>query len=202
MPASSRTLYRGPTPLRPRSTCPVCCPASSAARPVRPCALRSAFLEDPALLGRLLSELAALLPFAPILIVDQAEEVFTLARSKQDEKARIAVLEMLRQLNSARGGFKVIVSIRTEYLGRMVDRLRLGARDIRGVREYLLTDFNAEFLARAIRHPTSREPIPYSAVPPFEKYQFSYADSYPTQSPRGCSSYGRPARIAYCHFCR
>ena len=129
--------------------------------------------------------MAASLPFAPILIVDQAEEVFTLAKSKEDEKARNAVLEMLRLLNTARGGFKVIVSIRTEYLGRMVDRLRLGARDIRGVREYLLTDFNAEFLARAIRHPTSREPIPHAAEPPFTKYRFSYAGTVPEAIAQG-----------------
>jgi hypothetical protein len=100
-------------------------------------ALRQALLDDPALLGRLLAELGERLPYTPILLIDQAEEVLTLAREKGDEAVRAAALEMLRQAAERAGRFKVVVALRTEYYGRFVDGLRRGVRPAHGVHEYL-----------------------------------------------------------------
>ena len=148
-------------------------------QPATPESLRGAMVDDPALLGRVLTAIAAALPFAPVLILDQAEEIFTLARTDAELRDRRAALDMLRLVNQAEGDFKVIVSLRTEYLGRLVDRLRQGARDIRGVREYLLTDFDAPALAEAIRRPTTRTPIAHAAEIPFDRYGFSYDAGVP-----------------------
>jgi WD40 repeat protein len=142
-------------------------------------ALRAALVADHSLLGRLLGELGKRLPFASILVIDQAEEVFTLARTPMDAENRRQTLEMLRLAGEA-GDFKIILSLRTEYYGRFVDGLRQGVRPGRSVREYLLTDFDQDRLADAILKPTE---FP-------KKYDFRYADGL-------AASLGREI-VAYC----
>ena len=142
-------------------------------------ALRAALLADPALLGRLLAELGKRLPFAPILVIDQAEEVFTLARAPLDTDNRTQTLEMLRLAGEA-GDFKIILSLRTEYYGRFVDSLRRGVRPGTSVREYLLTDFDEDRLAEAIRRPTD-----------FPKYHFRYANGVAANLARAVVAYCR-----------
>jgi WD40 repeat protein len=126
--------------------------------------LRQALLAAPALLGRLLAEIGQRLPFTPVLVIDQAEEVFTLAHERGDEAARAASLEMLRQASETAGRFKVVIALRTEYYGRFVDGLRRGVRPAYGVREYLLTDLDEGQLTEAILRPTR-----------FGQYGFRYA---------------------------
>jgi hypothetical protein len=82
---------------------------------------------------------------------------------------------MLRQTIHAAGDFKVILSLRTEYYGRLVDRLRRGLHDTNSIREYLLTDFGEQDLVDAIRRPTDRKQIAHASEVPFEKYGFDYA---------------------------
>ena len=140
-----------------------------------PEAVRAAMAADPDFLGRLLAGIAAKLPYTPVLVIDQAEEVFTLARTPADEAARNRALDSLRRAAAQGGGFKLVMSLRTEYHGRLVDRLRKGGRDT-GVRAYLLTDFGLDDLVDAITRPTAERPIPHSTEVPFEKYGFKYAD--------------------------
>ena len=142
-------------------------------RPEPVCAVLRA---DPARFGKLLKEITRRLPHALVLVIDQAEEIFTLARDPRDaENGRLAV-ELLRKAMAESGNFKIIVSLRTEYYGRFIDGLRTGVRDVVGVREYLLTDFGPGSLVEAIRRPTCTEPIPGATEVPFEKYGFRYAD--------------------------
>ena len=131
---------------------------------------------DPARFGRLLKEISRRLPHALILVIDQAEEIFTLAKDPKDARNGQEAIELLRKAMAESGNFKIIISLRTEYYGKFIDRLRTGIRDVVGVREYLLTDFGAKSLVEAIRRPTSHEPIPGATEIPFEKYGFSYAD--------------------------
>ncbi|MFO0798483.1 MAG: tetratricopeptide repeat protein [Gemmataceae bacterium] len=138
-------------------------------------ALRDALQADPGLLGRLLAELGRVLPFTPVLVIDQAEEVFTLARTPADEANRARALEMLRRAAGGPGGFKVVVSLRTEYHGRLTDKLRKGSQPGAGVRDYLLTDFGQEALTEVIRRPTSPTPVEHAAEIPAEKYGFRFA---------------------------
>jgi formylglycine-generating enzyme required for sulfatase activity/tetratricopeptide (TPR) repeat protein len=139
-------------------------------------AVRAAIQNDPALLGRLLAALGAALPFGIVLVIDQGEEVFTLARDEKDATNRRLALDVLRRTLEVTGNFKLIVALRTEYFGRFVDRLRRGAVDSTGVREYLLADFDEATLAEAVRRPTSDKAIPYASEVPFAKYGFRYAD--------------------------
>jgi hypothetical protein len=151
-------------------------------------ALRAALRADAGLLGRLLAELARAVPYTPVLVIDQAEEVFTLARTPADEANRALALEMLRRAAATPGGFKLIVSLRTEYHGRFVDRLRRGA-GAAGVREYLLTDFGTDALVEVIRRPTATARVPHAAEVPFEKYRFRYADGVAEAIARTAQAY-------------
>jgi hypothetical protein len=120
--------------------------------------LRAALCADAGLLAVLLAKLGEMLPGAPVLVIDQSEEVFTLARTLDPKEAlanRKAALEMLRLASEAAGNFKIIISLRTEYYGRFVAGLRSGVRQGKGVREYLLTDLDEARLSKAILRPTT-----------------------------------------------
>ena len=138
--------------------------------------VRAVLRSDPGLLGKILSSMSARLPFAIILVIDQGEEVFTLAQTPEDLKRGHQSLDMLRRTVSTAGDFKIIFCLRTEYYGRVIDRLRRGLQDTGRIREYLLTDFDEDSLLEAIRRPTSADEIPYSAEIPFNQYGFRYAD--------------------------
>jgi hypothetical protein len=154
-----------------------------------PRALRDALRADRSLLGRLLTALAERLPYVLVLVIDQGEEVFTLARTKEDEDNRGLVLEMLRRLVGVPGKFKVIVSLRTEYYGRLIDGLRQGLRDMGGVRDYLLTELDETQLAAAILRPTATDAIPYTSDVPSAKYRFRYEEGAATEIARRAWEY-------------
>jgi WD40 repeat protein len=144
--------------------------------PVESARVRQRLQEDATLLGRTLAALGETLPFGVMLVIDQAEEILTLNWRQEDQPRRDRSFEMLRETLDCPGDYKLIIALRTEYYGRLVDRLRSGARDTAGVREYLLTDFDEGPLTKAILRPTSKQEVPYSSEVPFAKYGFSYAD--------------------------
>ena len=59
---------------------------------------RERLLADTSLLSHVLGRLSRDLPVTPVLVIDQAEEMFTLARSPVEEWGRGRVLEMIRQV--------------------------------------------------------------------------------------------------------
>jgi WD40 repeat protein len=152
-------------------------------------ALGKELSEDPALLGRVLAALGDALPYGLVLVIDQGEEIFTLVPTpKEDQDSRAALealrqndqvrevaLEMLRRAAPARGNFKIIVSLRTEYCGRLMAWLRWNWQDSTRVREYLLAPLSEGQLAEAIKRPTSATEIPHTSKAPYEKYNFQYA---------------------------
>ena len=138
--------------------------------------VRALLRSDPSLLGQIMAAISNRLPFTAILVIDQGEEVFTLAQTAEDQQRGRQALDMLRRTVGAAGDFKVIFCLRTEYYGRLIDRLRRGLHDPGSIREYLLTDFDEQELLDAICRPTSNARIPYTSEVPHEKYGFRYAD--------------------------
>jgi hypothetical protein len=126
------------------------------------------------LLGRLLAALAERLPYTLVLVIDQGEEVFTLARTWEDEDSRGLALEMLRRVLEAPGRFKVIISLRTEYYGRLLAALGQDVRSAVGVRDYLLTELQERELSEAILRPTATARIAHASEVPADKYRFHY----------------------------
>ena len=159
--------------------------------------LAERLLADTSLLSNVLGRLSRPLPVTPVLVIDQAEEMFTLARSAVEEWARGRVLEMIRQVGDRRGDFKLIVSLRTEYYGRLVSALRRGLTEADGVREYLLADLDIPAMVRVIERPASRERLPHAAEIPFQKYQgFDYAEGVPEAIARQVARHGRTDGVA------
>jgi WD40 repeat protein len=111
--------------------------------------LRTKLWENPRLLSDLLIALADQLPHILVLVIDQFEEVFTLA----NEENRRRVLEMLRGVIASQGKFKIILSLRTEYYGRLIHQLRRNVHRFRGVRDYFLADLDKAQLSEAIVRP-------------------------------------------------
>ena len=136
--------------------------------------VRGMLRADPAALGQLLAAISDCLPFAAVLVIDQGEEVFTLAQTPEDLQRGRQALDMLRRTVHASGDFKVVFSLRTEYYGRVIDRLRRDFHDTGSIREYLLTDFGEQALIDAIQRPTSANRISHAAEIPFDKYGFRY----------------------------
>ena len=93
-------------------------------RPADYTTLRAALAQDAGLLKDLLTRMAARLPHALVLVFDQAEEVFTLARTPEEVSDRDHALRMLQRLVDVKADVKLIVSLRTEYYGRLLDHLR------------------------------------------------------------------------------
>ncbi len=99
------------------------------------------------------------LPHALVLLIDQAEEFFTFSRTPEEIRDRDHALKMIQRLVDIKADVKLIVTLRTEYYGRLLDHLRAGRRDFSGVRDDLLRDFSLPSLIAAIERPTSAEPI-------------------------------------------
>ena len=64
------------------------------------------------------------MPHALVLVFDQAEELFTLARTPEEVAGRDHALRMLQRVVDVRADVKLIISLRTEYYGRLLDHLR------------------------------------------------------------------------------
>ena len=141
--------------------------------------LRAALRHDVHLLADMISRMAGRLPYALVLVLDQAEEVFTLAKTPEEVAGRDHGLRMLQRLVDVQADVKLIVALRTEYYGRLLDHLRAGRRDLIGVRDDLLRDFSRSALIEAITRPTSETPLVPGQPAPREQYGFRYAEGIP-----------------------
>ena len=141
--------------------------------------LREALRRDSQLLAEILARIAGRLPYALVLVFDQIEEVFTLAKTPEEVAGRDHALRMLQRVVDVRADVKLIISLRTEYYGRLLDHLRAGRRDLTGVRDDLLRDFSRSALIEAITRPTSETPLADGQPSPREKYGFRYAEGIP-----------------------
>ena len=141
--------------------------------------LREALRRDVHLLADILSRMAGRLPYALVLVLDQAEEVFTLAKTPEEVAGRDHGLRMLQRLVDVQADVKLIVSLRTEYYGRLLDHLRAGRRDLTGVRDDLLRDFSRSALIEAITRPTSETPLAPGQPSPRETVRLPLRRGHP-----------------------
>ena len=138
--------------------------------------LRAALARDASLFSTLLARMAAPLPHALVLFIDQAEEFFTFSRSPEEIRDRDHALKMIQRVVDLKADVKLIITLRTEYYGRLLDHLRAGRRDFSGVRDELLRDFSLPSLIAAIERPTSPEPLEHGLPAPRAKYGFRFAE--------------------------
>jgi len=144
-------------------------------------ALRAALAQDATLFSTLLARMAAALPHALVLVIDQAEEFFTLSRSPEEIRDRDHALKMIQRVVDLKADVKLIITLRTEYYGRLLDHLRAGRRDFSRVRDDLLRDFSLPSLIAAIERPTLESSIAPGQPSPREKYGFRFGEGVAAQ---------------------
>jgi WD40 repeat protein len=138
-----------------------------------PADLTARLRADSGLLHKILHALSTALPFAVLLIIDQAEEIFTQSQAPE------ALATLSKIAASREGDYKLIVSLRTEYYGRLINALRKGLHRFDTIREYLLLDFGEDDLVEAIERPAVDHAIPHTHEIPARKYGFSFQPGLP-----------------------
>ena len=152
-------------------------------------ALQVALRDKPSLFAQLLAALGASLPETLVLVLDQAEEVFTLADAMRGPDPR--ALAMIASVAGGSGDYKLVVSLRTEYYGRMVV-LCGSTRPIRaGFRDYLLSDLDESQILEAILRPALDTAIPHATEVPYQRYRFRYEAGVAEEIARGVLEAGR-----------
>jgi hypothetical protein len=86
---------------------------------------------------------------------------------------------MLSRVGEGRGDYKVIVSLRTEFYGRLIGSLRQGPQGATGVRDYFLADLDFDALVAFVTLPTADRPIDHAREIPRDRYGFRYAEGVP-----------------------
>ncbi|MDI3560241.1 ATP-binding protein [Bradyrhizobium sp. Arg816] len=122
-------------------------------------------------LVELLARLASALPETLTVVIDQVEELFTLKPGKEGNAERERFFDFMHEYLRAEMDLKIILTLRTEYFGRLLARLRHTPFDATRVADYLLTDLNEQQLIEAIVRPTAAKPIDGFSAPP---YRFRY----------------------------
>jgi hypothetical protein len=127
----------------------------------------------------------------PVIVIDQAEEVFTLdldpelikySIDKDDaDRERLAYFSFLRRISEKPPRAKIIVSLRTEYKGQFDDSLAgLGGKLMGEAQSFYLGELGSEGLRAAILRPTLKRgdvEVGRFAVgekTPYETYGFSF----------------------------
>jgi NTE family protein len=119
-----------------------------------------------------LERLSGLMPKTLVLIIDQGEQVLTVDTSDRGDLAREQFFEFLSNFLDAQFDIKLLIALRTEYLGRFAARLRRGLRGP-GVTYLFLNELSDGQIKEAIARPTSRQNF-NSLGSPYDHYGFSF----------------------------
>lgn len=134
-----------------------------------------ALREDRHLLGRLLDAITRSLPFELLIAIDQGEELITLVQSTQQKERRARALAMLVDLAETSARVKVVLTIRSQTVGELVNLLP-ASQVPASWRPYFLTPLSEGDMVTALLLPTSRDEVPYTSEVPHEKYGFSFEE--------------------------
>jgi hypothetical protein len=137
-------------------------------------------LEEEGALLRSLRALAAAMPQMPVLIVDQSEEVLTLVPGQEGVRDRVLFFTFLREFQRLKVGARILLALRTEYLGRFLDATQVSYRQTAGFRHYYLTELHSGALEEVVELPTRRKAIPPWGVP-YETYRFKFEAGLPAK---------------------
>jgi WD40 repeat protein len=145
--------------------------------------LWEALQNDVGLLARLLAALSEPLPHELVIVVEQGEGLFTQVSKPVERRRRRLALDMLVRAAATPGKYKLIVSLRTEFFGRLAHELtveppRLALLAL-GLEEFFLAPLSREKLIETMLLPTAAEPIACSSEIPCEKYHFSFEEGVP-----------------------
>jgi hypothetical protein len=120
-----------------------------------------------------LSCIARKLPETLVLVIDQVEEMLTLRPGIEGDGPRKRFFDFLEQFIDRNIDIKIILAIRTEFFGRLVDELRQSIYDSIRIADYLLRDLSEEQVIRAIVRPTLDQSVGIFGNPR-RHYRFKY----------------------------
>ena len=139
--------------------------------------LWKAFQKDADLLGRLLDALSSKLPHDLVILIEKGEDLITQARSEEDRARRKKTLHMLNRAAELAPRCKVILSVRTDFLGRVLDDFPPSPF----VRQFLLPELGKDQLLEILTLSTANEAIPFTDEVPFAKYRLGYSEELAQQ---------------------
>ncbi|MSU76502.1 MAG: hypothetical protein EXS16_00245 [Gemmataceae bacterium] len=125
------------------------------------------------LLGLALDAVTRVLPFELVIAIDQGEDLLTQVRKPHQEVRRQKAIAMLERLGQAAPRCKIIYTVRTQSLGRLLDLFASGHAPA-DWRSFYLRPLSYAEMGDALLYPTNREDIPFANVVPFQKYRFSF----------------------------
>lgn len=135
--------------------------------------LAATLAEDSTALGRLLDDITARLPFELAIVIEQADDLLTETTTKAKER-RQAALAMLADVSMAPARCKVILTLRTELVGRLGDGFATG-KERAAWRDFYLAPLSAKALTESLLAPTATEPPLYAPDVPHERYRLAFA---------------------------
>ncbi len=176
------TTMTSPVVVKPASSPPATAPMHHGSGPVEATELWEALDKDPTLLARLLDSLSRQLPHDLVILIEQGEEIFTQAREPEDAQRRGRALRMLSLAARQVPRCKIIISLRSDYLGRLRGELADNDPDpVAGqthVRDFCLPELQRHQLLEVLMLPTSTEPIMHTGEVPFNKYRIALNDKF------------------------
>ncbi|TPQ32122.1 hypothetical protein C2U70_22640 [Bradyrhizobium guangdongense] len=110
---------------------------------------------QPRTLMEVLERLSLIIPETLVLIIDQGEEVLTLTNPALDSPQRDLFFDFLSEFSLAQFAMKVLVSLRTEYLGRFVSHLPLGLTGS-AIGDYYLSELDKGQIKEALLRPSEQ----------------------------------------------
>jgi hypothetical protein len=158
-------------------------------------AFRRRYGDKPDVLLEVLERLSRLVPETLVLMMDQGEEVLTITNTDAGEHCWHQFFQFLSEFAGAKFVIKLVIALRTEYLGRYTSRIRHGFRSP-GLNQYFLEELSERQIKEAILRPTSRT-NEGALNAPFEYYRFSFDEGVPDRiiEPLGRASGGRLAAL-------
>jgi energy-coupling factor transporter ATP-binding protein EcfA2 len=151
--------------------------------------------ESPARLLRAIIAMEAAVPgIEPVFVLDQAEEMWTLAKrvgaddvqtsdkvsDKEARRQRDLLFKFILELPAKTEFVRFIFSMRTEYKGQFDDELAtLSLQVPQHVGGYYLGELTRRHLLAAILKPTSQADVLDSGISPYSKYKFEYDEEVP-----------------------
>ena len=131
---------------------------------------------EPRKLVESLGLIAAAVSVTPVLWIDQAEEVFSLGKSREEENQRVKYFEFLSLFGQSKFPLKLIVAFRKDYFGDFWPAIQKKSRQELRIEWFLLENLSDYDLVRAIERPTIPEEAPGYGKP---HYRFKFEKDLP-----------------------
>jgi WD40 repeat protein len=136
--------------------------------------LRVALRQDPEFFGRILEAVTTRLPFELVVLIENADELLSLIGPNVVPGEAERGLDLFRAALAAPARARYLVSLRTEFVGRILTPLLVTPQDRQQVRAYAVPELDKDALMEVILQPTAVQPLAGSNEVPQDRYRFQY----------------------------